>query len=74
MITKEEYLKAKAIVEEYEDQEYTDGMNNAMYCTECQALEAHDCFCEEEPMFCELCNEDVPYHADVCPYKQEEEL
>ena len=72
MITEEEYLKAKAIVEEYEDQEYQHASIQALYCTSCQALEAHDCFCEEEPMFCELCNEDIPYHADDCAYKQEE--
>lgn len=66
MITEEEYLKAKAIVDEYENQQYTDGMNNAMYCTECQALEAHDCFCEDEPIYCECCGGEEPTHLQTC--------
>jgi len=51
MITQEEYLKAKKIVEEYEEQEYADGMNNAMYCVECQALIEQECICNHERSF-----------------------
>ena len=48
MITKEEYLKAKAIVDEYEQNEFVQGTLESMYCVPCQALEPHQCFCDEE--------------------------
>lgn len=71
MITTEDYLKAKKIVEEYEDQEYVDGMNNAMFCVPCQALTQYDCFCDEEE-YCS-CGEPHPYHTDECLFKFKDE-
>lgn len=73
MITEEEYKQWKPLIEEYEQYEFQQGTLEALYCVECQALEAHDCFCENEPIVCNFCCEDIPYHADDCPYKQEED-
>lgn len=72
MITEEEYKQWKPLIEEYEENEAADALANSMYCTSCQALEAHDCFCEET-RFCGYCGEDEPYHSDECIYKSEEE-
>jgi hypothetical protein len=71
MITTEEYLKAKKIVEEYEDPEYQLASIQSLYCTSCQALEAHDCFCEEEE-YCS-CGEPHPYHTNECLFKFKDE-
>lgn len=77
MITTEEYLKAKKIVEQYEDQEYTYGMNNAMYCVECQALNPQECFCEDEEEQnedqCEWCNGATRFHSLNCPIIDDDE-
>lgn len=73
MITEEEYKQWKPLIEEYEENKAADALANSMYCTSCQALEAHDCFCDEEPIVCNFCCEDIPYHADDCPYKIPEE-
>lgn len=71
MVTEEEYLKAKKIVEEYEDQEFQQGQLEAMYCTACQAIEAHDCFCSDELEYCPSCGQEEPYHDDNCVYHQQ---
>lgn len=68
MITREEYLKAKAIVEQYEHEEYTQGTLDAMYCTECQAFNEQECFCDEQSINCEFCGELDGLHHHKCIY------
>lgn len=53
--------------------DYQNATAEAMFCVSCQALEEHDCFCEDEPIVCEWCCEDMPYHSDDCPYKIKED-
>lgn len=68
MITKEEYLKAKKIVEEYIE-EFRDGTNSSMYCVECQALNEQECFCEDiQSEECSICLSSHGNHAVDCPY------
>jgi len=75
MITTDEYLKAKKIVEEYEEQQYQDGMNNAMYCVSCQALNHQECFCDEEEDedACLFCNGSTKYHSLDCITREDDE-
>lgn len=73
MVSEEEYLKAKKIVEEYEDEEFQAAQLEAMYCGKCQALEEHDCFCNPYPDTCEYCHYEVPFHYVDCIYKPTED-
>lgn len=70
MINKEDYLKAKDIVDSYEKQEFEKGCDDAMYCSSCQALEQHDCLCEEldDDETCEYCSNINGRHVMGCPY------
>ena len=77
-ISHEDYLKAKKIVEEYENQEFMQGCQDAMFCEACQAFSEFDCVCDElEP--CSVCGEIDgmvnpccasydPLHHDNCGY------
>lgn len=74
MITEEEYKKWKPLIEEYEENEAADALANSMYCTSCQALEAHDCFCDDTSIeTCYFCGEHAPHHFRLCPMKDEED-
>lgn len=68
MITKSDYLKAKKIVEEYEDQEYQHALVNGMYCTICHAFDEHECICNDEDEYCQICGLGEPHHKENCPY------
>lgn len=69
MVSEEEYLKAKKIVEEYEEAEFQHAQTQALYCVSCQALEAHDCFCDEEDDgICNMCSGVDNNHYVACPY------
>jgi len=66
MITKQEYLKAKAIVDEYEEQERKQTEIEAMYCVPCQAFIEQECFCKDEDI-CSYCGE-IDSHRWDCVY------
>ena len=71
MITEEEYNKWKPLIDEYEEALAADALANSLYCTECQALEAHDCFCEEheqQEIECGICCGADGKHYIGCPY------
>lgn len=72
MITDEEYKKWKPLIEEYEEAELADAIANSLYCNSCQALEAHDCFCDEEEegssLYCATCGGENDNHYIGCPY------
>lgn len=72
MITEEEYKQWKPLIEEYEENEAADALANSMYCTSCQALEAHDCFCDDQEDtddgYCGFCCGDDYKHFLGCPY------
>jgi hypothetical protein len=71
MITEEEYKKWKPLIEEYEENEAADALANSMYCISCQALEAHDCFCDDEPEDsedCPICCGNDGKHFIGCPH------
>lgn len=73
MITEEEYLKAKLVVDEYEAMEIQQATIEAMYCVECQAFEEHDCFCEEDGKLyqtCDYCSYNFGEHAVSCIYNE----
>lgn len=73
MITEEEYKQWKPLIEEYEEYLFQQGTLEALYCTKCQALEEHDCFCLPYPICCEYCHFEMPDHYVDCIYKQEED-
>ena len=66
MITEKQYTEAKKIVEEYEHQEYVNASIECIFCVECQALDAHDCFCSDEPIYCSFCMQEEPSHDEEC--------
>lgn len=70
MITEEEYNKWAPLVSEYEEALASDALANSLYCTECQAVDFHDCFCEsfEENDICSYCSQDNYKHSALCPY------
>lgn len=68
MITKEEYLKAKSIVEEFEQQEIQEETIAAMYCVHCQAFDENECICEEENE-CDVCYGTNGNHEPDCLYE-----
>lgn len=73
MITEQEYNKWKPLIEEYEENLAADALANSLYCVSCQALEAHDCFCDGEDIeYCAFCQEEAPYHRGNCPYRTAE--
>lgn len=57
MITEEEYKQWKPLIEEYEEYLFQQGTLEALYCTECQAMDAHDCSCNDDDGYCEYCRE-----------------
>jgi len=56
MITQEQYKHWKPLIEEYEQYEFQQKTLESMYCSSCQALEEHDCFCDEDER-CKYCKE-----------------
>lgn len=69
MITQEEYNKWKPLIEEYEENLAADALANSLYCVSCQALEAHDCFCDQEnERDCTMCCGADGHHYIGCPY------
>ncbi|MDW0189360.1 MAG: hypothetical protein QOA70_06885 [Nitrososphaeraceae archaeon] len=56
MITHDEYLLAKQIVEEYEREEFEKGMR-----------EAEDELDFDSPKYCDACGLDIDEHAAGCP-------
>ena len=70
MITDEEYKKWKPLIDEYEENELADALANSLYCIECQALEAHDCFCDDhqDDGICSMCSMPDNNHYRGCPY------
>jgi len=70
MITDEEYKKWKPLIDEYEEAEAADALANSLYCINCQAIEAHDCFCDEaeNDRHCIMCCGDDGQHYIGCPY------
>jgi hypothetical protein len=69
-ISREEYLKAKAIVEEYEQKEWEEGHRQAAW-----ALEEDDPLHEDwdDTAECEYCGELTGKHSKSCPYKDQNE-
>lgn len=68
MITEEEYKQWKPLIEEYEQYEFQQGTLEALYCTECQAMDFHDCFCEDtRESVCPHCDLDDNQHYPDCP-------
>lgn len=72
MITEAEYNQWKPLIEEYEQYLFQQGTLEALYCTGCQALDKHDCFCDDEEDtddgYCGLCCGDNHEHFLGCPY------
>lgn len=70
MITEKEYLQAKSICDKYENDEFIRGMEDVMYCTTCQAIDSHDCYCDEddEDEDCHVCCGTGGNHHIQCEY------
>lgn len=69
MITDKEYKKWKPLIDEYEENLVADALANSMYCTSCQALEEHDCFCDSQhQQDCNMCCGQDGNHYIGCPY------
>lgn len=71
MITEEEYKQWKPLIEEYEEYLFQQGTLEALYCVECQAMDFHDCFCDEEEedeRDCSICSGYDRHHEPECPY------
>jgi len=74
MITEEEYKQWKPLIEEYEEALAADALANSLYCTDCQAIDFHDCYCddEEEQRDCGICCGSDGQHYIGCPYNNDQ--
>lgn len=67
-ISQAEYLNAKHIVDTYEMNEMMEGLNDAMFCTSCQAFLEQECVCDNlDEDVCNYCSGDEDNHAIGCP-------